>query len=138
MDRRGWPRRTRQSKPHVSEGGEQRALVEWARANEKLIPELEMLAATMNGVRVTIGQAVKLRAMGLSAGYPDLLLDVPRGRYHGLRIEMKVKGGRLSIEQRLWLSRLNRHGYCTAVCYGFIEARAAILAYLALRPTEGM
>jgi len=33
------------------------------------------------------------------AGYPGLILYLPSGQWHGLRIEMKAKGGKLTTAQ---------------------------------------
>ena len=70
--------------------------------------------------------------MGLSKGFPDLFLPVPRGKYHGMMIEMKVTGGRLSPEQRKWLVLLRDSGYATAVCFGSREAINTIEKYMNL------
>lgn len=34
-------------------------------------------------------EASKFKRMGVKAGYPDLIIDIARGAYHGLRIEIK-------------------------------------------------
>lgn len=38
--------------------------------------------------------ASEFKRAGGRAGYPDLILDLPSGVWHGLRIEMKAKGGK--------------------------------------------
>ena len=35
-------------------------------------------------------QGAKLKRMGMQKGFPDLVVPLPRGNYHGLYIEMKV------------------------------------------------
>jgi len=37
-------------------------------------------------------EAAKFKRMGVKAGYPDLIIDIARGAYHGLRIEIKKDG----------------------------------------------
>lgn len=72
-----------------------------------------------------------LHAEGVRAGIPDLFLAIARGEWHGLWIEMKRrKGGFLSDPQRTALLALKLEGYSTAVCYGWDEAREAIVDYL--------
>lgn len=51
------------------------------------------------------------RAMGLVAGVSDLLLLLPRGRYHGLCIEMKTPDGYQREEQKTWQALVEANGY---------------------------
>lgn len=53
----------------------------------------------------------RLLAEGMRPGYPDLLLDVARGGWHGLRLEMKSGAGRLSEEQKTRRELLEAEGY---------------------------
>ena len=77
--------------------------------------------------------ALKFKREGLRAGYPDLGLDMARGEYHGLRIEMKRrKGGVVSIEQLAWHNLLRKQGYAVRVCKGADDAIQALEWYLAL------
>ena len=115
-----------------SEHEEQKALFDWARLAQGVFPELRMMAAVPNGGLRTKAVAGKLKAEGVKAGYPDIVLDVARGGYHGMRIEMKSATGRTSPEQKSWLADLVREGYHAVVCHGFEEAQAAIVKYLQL------
>ena len=73
-----------------------------------------------------------MKAEGQRQGVPDLTLPVPSGSYHGLFIELKrVKGGRVSPEQKDWLAFLSGQGYRAEVCKGAVEAIAVINEYLA-------
>jgi hypothetical protein len=66
------------------------------------------------------------------AGVPDFALDVARGGYHGLRIELKRRvGGALSPAQRDWIAWLTSQGYLAVVCRGWEEARDKLVEYLA-------
>lgn len=78
-----------------------------------------------NGRRVS-PQGMKLRAQGVLPGVPDLVIPHARGGYHGLAVELKVKGGTVSDEQKYVLDWFEREGWFTAVCWsldGFIELR---------------
>ena len=75
--------------------------------------------------------ASEFKRAGGRAGYPDLILDLPSGQWHGLRIEMKAKGGKPTAAQLGWIERLRGVGYRAEVCYGFDEARGLIIEYLA-------
>lgn len=125
-----------------TEHDEQVALFAWAAENEAAHPELAMLHATPNGAKVPYTrdskgrtfspQRVALVAEGLRAGYPDVSLDVARGRFHGLRIELKRADRRnhATPEQEEWIARLRHYGYCACVCYGAGEAINCIMGYL--------
>lgn len=105
-------------------------------------PELRELTAIPNGgvrnARMIKGKRVsvvglKLKLEGTQPGYPDLLLDVPRRPFHGLRIEMKrLREGETSPEQEMWLARLEARGYAAKVCKGWRAALEVLLWYIAL------
>lgn len=118
--------------PKTSEHQHQVALFEWAAMMENQWPELKMMAAVPNGGARHKAVAGKLKAEGVKAGYPDILLDVARKPYHGLRIEMKAEKGRLSEAQKVWLANLRSRGYCAEVCFGWEAARRTIEKYLNL------
>lgn len=104
------------------------------------------LAAIPNGGQRLKGVAGKMRASGQKKGYPDITLDLARGCYHGLRIELKAKpdpatgykGGVLQSSQIEYLNRLADAGYCCAVCFGTEEAIATIEAYCRLLDGQAM
>ena len=118
--------------PVPTEHEEQVALFQWAAANEAQYPSLAMLAAIPNGGYRPMTTAAMLKAEGVKAGYPDIILDVARGPYHGLRIELKRadRSNHATKEQREWLARLAFEGYQVAVCYGAQEAIKVITDYL--------
>jgi hypothetical protein len=81
----------------------------------------------------------RAKAEGLRIGYPDLLLDVARivqgVPYFGLRLELKrTKGGKLSTEQVVWGSRLEKAGYYVTTEYGMEAARRLLLEYVTAPP----
>lgn len=112
------------------EDDHQAALIRWANLQARARPELALLLHVPNGGKRNIREAARLKAQGVRAGVPDLLLPVARGGLHGLWIEMKAPGGRLSPAQREWLDVLGKQGYRTAVCHGWSMARDEILDYL--------
>lgn len=119
-----------------NEDEEQQTVVEWARVLEKRQPELGNLYHVPNEGKRSAAEAARQARMGLKPGVPDLILDVPKGRYHGLRVEMKVKPNRTTPAQDEWLHRLYKQGYFVAVCYSATEAIHAIQVYLTLRPGQ--
>lgn len=113
-----------------TEHQEQVALFQWAGISERAYPELALLHAVPNGGSRHPAEAKNLKAAGVKPGVPDICLPVPRGKYHGLYIELKSQKGRPSEFQEEWISRLNQQGYMAVCCHGFEEARSAIMSYL--------
>ena len=122
------------------EAEDQAALFRWAEFHKKYYPELSLLNGSLNGVRLTIGQAVKSKKQGMKKGFPDIHLPVAKGGYHGLFIELKIKPYRndkgkmvypvVSTEQRYWIEVLIKQGYRAVICKGFDAAMIEILNYL--------
>ena len=67
--------------------------------------------------------------MGVKSGIPDLFYPVPIKGYHGLFIEMKAGKGRLSADQKRWISILETLGYKCVVAHGWEEAKEALIEY---------
>ena len=114
------------------ESAEQRALIEWCGREARNHPELSLIFAIPNGGRrdARTGQMLKLE--GVRAGVPDLMLPVARRNFHGLFIEMKHGKNKQTAAQLDWAVQLMRQGYHVALCYGWIEAKELIEAYLGL------
>ena len=116
----------------MTEHTEQVALFNWAKLMESRHPQLALMFAIPNGGHRHVVVASKLKASGTKAGIPDIFLPVPHGTKHGLWIELKVGKNKTSKIQKEWLDKLSKEGYETKVCYGFDEARQAIIDYLEL------
>lgn len=128
--------RVSRSSSSPSEHEEQKALMIWATAQlGRGRHEFALLFAIPNGGHRAWSVAGKLKAEGVRPGVPDLFLPLRTRLYCGLFVEMKrVKGGKLSHEQRWWHERLRAGGYAVAVCKGAEEAIRAIENYL--KPME--
>lgn len=114
-----------------SEADEQRNVMEWAELQSPAYPELRLLFHIPNGGSRDVREARNLKLQGVKSGVPDLMLPAPRGKYHGLFIEMKrQKNGRVSDNQREWLEALTEQGYRCEVCRGGMEAVSTIKKYL--------
>lgn len=109
---------------------EQSQLMKWACFEAGKYPELTLLFHIPNGGSRNKIEAANLKKQGVKAGVPDLCLPVPKGKYHGLFIEMKAGKNKATEKQKEWLNNLRKQGYCTALCYGFEEACDVILKYL--------
>lgn len=87
-------------------------------------------------VRLPIGLAKKVKAMGYTRGCPDIMIFEPRNSYHGLFIEIKTEKtsytsrGILSSYQKQFIFELNKRGYLACVCYGFEQTIKTIDSYL--------
>ena len=114
----------------MSESTEQQALFQWAAIASAQKPELRLLHAIPNSGKRHIVTAVRMKAEGQKAGVSDIFLPVARHGYHGMYIELKVKGGKLSDKQKEWLRLTAEQGYKSIVCVGWIEAKEAIEKYL--------
>ena len=117
---------------YPSEHQEQCTVIDWCKWNSKKYPELKTIYAIPNGGNRHIATAVKLKKEGVRAGVSDLHLPVPKGKYHGLWIEMKTIKGRLQKSQKEWLKLMDQYGHKTAVCYGADEAIKVLTEYLEL------
>lgn len=122
------------TKPHSHsqpEFDDQCAIFAWREMQLNVYPELKYLFSTLNGVRLPIGTAVKMKRAGMTRGVLDIWLPVRRGRYSGLAIELKHGGNKPTTEQKDWISHLNDNGYFFAVvCYGVDETTKIITEYL--------
>lgn len=121
----------------MSEHDEQVALIEWAKSQVSVYPELQLLYAIPNqggSGRGAIIRGQKMRREGMKKGVPDLCLPISRGNFLTLYIEMKDVGkkGRLSDEQTRWISLLSEAGHNCQVCHGFEEAMHTLINYLRL------
>jgi hypothetical protein len=116
--------------PPASESNEQITLFQWAVLHERKYPELKLLYHIPNGGKRYKTTAIRLKAEGVKAGVPDICLPVPRGKYHGLYIELKAGKNTATDNQKQWLRDLTAYGYFTAVCCGWQAASDTIMEYL--------
>lgn len=120
--------------PIPSETVEQQQLFQWARMASGKWPELELMYKIPNEGKRTRAGGSRMKAEGLKKGVPDICLPVPRGKYHGLYIEMKRVGETLRDEQKEWMQALAKNGYC---CYtgdkGWEDVSKMIVWYLNLK-----
>lgn len=117
--------------PTVPEAHEQAALFNLIEnVAVKYYPELRLLYHIPNGGKRNAVEAAHLKQQGVKSGVPDLCLPVPRGKFHGLYIEMKVGKNKPTENQTQWLEDLENQGYATMVCYGYKQAMEVLVKYL--------
>jgi hypothetical protein len=118
----------------MTEHQEQVALIQWFRLQHKKYAKC--LFSIPNGAHLAGDarlRAIKmnnLKASGLVPGVSDLFLMIPKGGWHGLFIELKVKGGKVSESQKEFMGLATLMGYQAVVCYGFESAKLEITKYL--------
>lgn len=112
----------------------QQAVIKWSQqpSVRRKWPELSMLHHVKNETKEGQRQVAIDKAMGVKKGVPDLCLPVPRGGYHGLYVELKKPGGKLSKPQEWWITHLCEQGYMADVCHGYQEAIEVIARYMSL------
>ena len=115
------------------EGDEQIVLFKWLYFQHR--EAYEHAFHVPNGGKRSKREGGRFKAQGVKPGVPDIFIDLPRGKYHGLRIEFKAtppKDSAVSPGQKEWVERLAKQGYSAMVCKGFEAAKAAIDEYLSL------
>ena len=96
-----------------------------------------------SGLRLTMGQAIKMKRLRSSRGYPDLMIYEPRRDYHGFFIELKREGEKLFNRKGDWrtdhlreqadmISDLKNRGYYATFGIGFEDAKLQIDKYMKL------
>ncbi len=108
-------------------------VIRWSMTVRDRYPELALLHAVPNGGLRDPVNGTRLKDEGVKAGVPDLDLPVPRGQYHGLRIEIKLPNAKPSAvrdDQRWWIERLTEQGYAALICRGWEQARDVIVEYM--------
>lgn len=85
------------------------ACVKWFRLR---FPKYALLLNSVpnGGARNAVTGAI-IKAEGAVRGVADLELNVARGKWHGLKIEMKTPKGRQSPFQRQWQQAVEAQGY---------------------------
>lgn len=104
--------------PVLSEHYEQATFVAWFR---QTYPSVRIFAIPNGGSRSRT-QGAKLKLEGVSPGVPDLFIPA-----WNLWVEMKRSvGGRLSADQKDWISYLQDVGHCAIVCAGCSDAQEKV------------
>jgi len=107
-----------------TEEEEQKVLVQWLE-----LKKLKFTSVPNSTWTPSIHQKVKNKAMGLRAGFPDMIVLVPDQL---LCIELKrKKGGKVELSQQQWIEALNKTPFVNAkVCFGADEAIKFVESFL--------
>lgn len=88
------------------------------------------IAHVPNEGKRSLQYGVRLKRMGMQKGFPDLIIPLPKGKYHGLYIEVKVGNNTTTADQKKWLTILHGNGYAATACWGIDEGMAVVNRYL--------
>jgi hypothetical protein len=100
-----------------TEASEQVVLAKWLRRNKVLFFH------PPNGGRRVASEARLFKAMGTSAGVPDIIIVDPVPGYVGTALELKrISGGTVSKHQKEWLRALKSRGWAALVARGARDA----------------
>jgi len=108
----------------------QASFFELCRLFEVQDPRLKNVFSIPNGGLRNKAVAAKLKKEGLQAGVLDVFCMVPSGRFNGLWVEFKRKGGRLTKEQVSFAMRATAAGYPVIVATDPEDAFRALKKYL--------
>lgn len=90
----------------------------------------QLLHHSPNGGKRNAIEAAKFKAMGVRAGFPDLILCIARHGFHGLFIELKTAKGRQSEHQKYYQCVLEEQGYKYVIVRAIKEFINEIESYL--------
>jgi len=107
------------------EAGIQKRAVAWFRATHP-----DKILIHINNNSPGPAAAVRNRALGVTAGFPDLFLFYPVGIHNGLAIELKAPGRKPRPEQLQIHDRLSVCGYLVLVVRSFDSFKRVVTDYL--------
>lgn len=110
------------------------ACVKWFRLQYPKAANL-LNSVPNGGARSAVTGAI-IKAEGAVRGVADLELNIARGGWFGLKIEMKTEKGRQSPHQRDWQAEIERQGYMYILVRSFEQFRECLGWYMAQPPTE--
>lgn len=114
-----------------SEHDEQCVVFDWVRMMANKDERYKLIYAVPNGGSRHAGEAARMKRAGVKAGVSDIAIDVPSSGYHGMKIEMKVKGNHVTACQDDYMNLAKKFGYKTVVCWSADEAIDEIKSYFA-------
>lgn len=105
------------SVPAISEHQLQSLIIAECERRSILRVEYGLIFAIPNGGHRHPAVAAKLKAEGVRAGVPDLMLPVARRGYHGAFLELKVSPNKPTEQQLAWIRNLRAEGYACEVIW---------------------
>jgi hypothetical protein len=118
-------------KNNQNEYNEQCHVFQWAAHHVVIYPHLAYLHSSLNGVKLSIGQAQKAKLGGMKKGVPDICLPFRALDYTQLFIEMKHGKNKPTPDQQQFMQFLIAGGAYVTTCYSALEAIDVIKKYVA-------
>lgn len=82
-----------------------------------------------NGGKRNPREAARLKKMGVLPGASDILITIPRGKWHGMFAELKLGNNDLSSHQEQFIKAHENDYYCV-VCWSVAEFMNEVNKYL--------
>lgn len=114
----------------MSEAQEQINLFLWIGWMTPKEPRLAFAFHVPNGGKRDKATAGKMKALGVKKGVPDILLPIPSRGHVGFAAELKIKGGRPTPEQVVWIRHLCSAGWYASDFIGWHAVAKALCWYL--------
>lgn len=116
-----------------SEHQEQVKFFDWVRVMQNVDIRFFNIMATPNQAKRSWANGKHMKQEGLSAGFPDISILVPRAKTAGFFIEMKVGKNKMTLNQEIWKQRLESQHYKHELCYSADEAIDKTKKYLGIK-----
>jgi hypothetical protein len=114
----------------VSEHLEQSRFFAVLKRLEPTYPGLRGAFAIPNGFLDTKAKRIRATQEGVLSGVPDVFIPWPLKGFHGLFLEFKRPGGRVTKGQEEYLNLMASRGYKAQVVFGLREALEALKEYM--------
>jgi hypothetical protein len=105
------------------------ALFDWIRLQPLLLPYAFHIA---NERKTSPQSGAILKRMGVRSGVSDVMFAIPKGRWHGLFLELKAGKNKPTKNQEQFMLDMTSQGYYCVWCVGFDAAVTEIDTYLGL------
>ncbi|HCG8859895.1 TPA: VRR-NUC domain-containing protein [Vibrio parahaemolyticus] len=89
----------------------------------------ELAFAVPNGGHRTKRAAQLMPYEGQKKGTPDICIPDPRGKYHGMFLEVKTDKGTASKEQKAKAELYRKRGYYVVIAKGFVQCMEELAKY---------
>jgi hypothetical protein len=86
--------------------------------------------AVPNGFLDSKSKRIRAWKEGVVSGISDVFIPFPSKGHHGLFLEFKAPGGRVSLAQEEFLAYAHSTGYKAQVVYSYQEGLKALMEYL--------
>lgn len=91
---------------------------------------LELAFAIPNGFLDSKSKRIRAHREGVLSGVPDVFIPIPSKGFHGLFLEFKRQGGRVTKAQASFINSVAHRGYKAQVVFSCQEALYATMDYL--------